>query len=248
MALPEDDVEEVEPEDALARILDHEHDALVVGPGPAAGPRHGRARSAACWPRRGPAPRRPSSTPRRSARWPPLDDWWDGVRPAVRPDARTPGEFARLRAAQRRCRRGRTATCRRRRRPARGRRRGRRGAGARSSCSRAPGRVIAAPDGRVAGRRSRTRRSRAAAPATSWPGRSARLLAQGLAPFDGGPPRRLPPRHGRRGRPRAARRRRPARRRTCPTRSPSPASAWRRSPSAPVERPARSGFGRPRPA
>jgi hydroxyethylthiazole kinase-like uncharacterized protein yjeF len=33
MALPEDDVEEVEPEGALARILDHEHDALVVGPG-----------------------------------------------------------------------------------------------------------------------------------------------------------------------------------------------------------------------
>ena len=33
MALPEDDVEEVDPEDALARILDHEHDAIVVGPG-----------------------------------------------------------------------------------------------------------------------------------------------------------------------------------------------------------------------
>ena len=33
MGLPEDDVEEVDPEPALARILDHEHDALVVGPG-----------------------------------------------------------------------------------------------------------------------------------------------------------------------------------------------------------------------
>ncbi|MFM2105132.1 MAG: hypothetical protein RL338_164 [Chloroflexota bacterium] len=33
MALPEDDVEEVDPEPALGRILDHEHDALVVGPG-----------------------------------------------------------------------------------------------------------------------------------------------------------------------------------------------------------------------
>ena len=33
MALPEDDVEELEPESALARILDHEHDAMVVGPG-----------------------------------------------------------------------------------------------------------------------------------------------------------------------------------------------------------------------
>lgn len=33
MGLPEDDVEEVDPEPALARILDHEHDAIVIGPG-----------------------------------------------------------------------------------------------------------------------------------------------------------------------------------------------------------------------
>jgi NAD(P)H-hydrate epimerase len=33
LSLPEDDVEEVDPEEALARILDHDHDALVVGPG-----------------------------------------------------------------------------------------------------------------------------------------------------------------------------------------------------------------------
>jgi len=33
MPLPEDDVEEVDPEPALAAILDHEHDALVIGPG-----------------------------------------------------------------------------------------------------------------------------------------------------------------------------------------------------------------------
>lgn len=33
MGLPEDDVEEVDPEPSLARILDHEHDAIVVGPG-----------------------------------------------------------------------------------------------------------------------------------------------------------------------------------------------------------------------
>ena len=33
MALPEDDVEEVDPEPALATVLDHEHDALVIGPG-----------------------------------------------------------------------------------------------------------------------------------------------------------------------------------------------------------------------
>jgi NAD(P)H-hydrate epimerase len=33
LALPEDDVEELDPEAALTRILDHEHDALIVGPG-----------------------------------------------------------------------------------------------------------------------------------------------------------------------------------------------------------------------
>jgi ADP-dependent NAD(P)H-hydrate dehydratase / NAD(P)H-hydrate epimerase len=33
LSLPEDDVEEVDPQEALARILDHDHDALVVGPG-----------------------------------------------------------------------------------------------------------------------------------------------------------------------------------------------------------------------
>jgi hydroxyethylthiazole kinase-like uncharacterized protein yjeF len=33
LSLPEDDVEEVDPEEALARILDHDHDALVLGPG-----------------------------------------------------------------------------------------------------------------------------------------------------------------------------------------------------------------------
>ena len=33
MALPEDDVEEVDPEPALAKVLDHDHDALVIGPG-----------------------------------------------------------------------------------------------------------------------------------------------------------------------------------------------------------------------
>ena len=33
MALPEDDVEEVDPEPALATVLDNEHDALVIGPG-----------------------------------------------------------------------------------------------------------------------------------------------------------------------------------------------------------------------
>jgi ADP-dependent NAD(P)H-hydrate dehydratase / NAD(P)H-hydrate epimerase len=33
LGLPEDDVEEVDAEEALTRILDHDHDAMVVGPG-----------------------------------------------------------------------------------------------------------------------------------------------------------------------------------------------------------------------
>src|ERR1035437_8253440 len=33
LSLPEDDVEEVDPSEALSRILDHDHDAMVVGPG-----------------------------------------------------------------------------------------------------------------------------------------------------------------------------------------------------------------------
>jgi hydroxyethylthiazole kinase-like uncharacterized protein yjeF len=33
MALPEDDVEEIDPEPSIARILDHDHDAIVLGPG-----------------------------------------------------------------------------------------------------------------------------------------------------------------------------------------------------------------------
>ncbi len=96
MALPEDDVEEVDPEPALAKVLDHEHDALVIGPG-----------------------LRPSLatadllrlllTSPEEAGGPPVvldaealrtlasaDEWWTGVR---RPCVLTPhaGEFARLR-------------------------------------------------------------------------------------------------------------------------------------------------------
>ena len=97
MALPEDDVEEVDPEPALAKVLDHDHDALVIGPG-----------------------LRPSlatadllrlilTAPEETA-GPPVvldaealrtlasaDEWWTGV---TRPCVLTPhaGEFARLRA------------------------------------------------------------------------------------------------------------------------------------------------------
>ncbi len=98
MALPENDVEEVEPEDALARILDHEHDAIVVGPGL----RPGLATAelirglVAVDEDAGPAPAVVDAEALRSlaAR----DGWWKSVR---RPCVLTPhaGEFTRLRAA-----------------------------------------------------------------------------------------------------------------------------------------------------
>ncbi|NJD29178.1 MAG: NAD(P)H-hydrate dehydratase [Chloroflexi bacterium] len=97
MALPEDDVEEVDPEPAIARILDHDHDALVIGPGlrpglattelvrqllavpeePAAAPAVLDAEALRCM-----------AT---------LSEWWTGTgRPCVLTPH--PGEFARLRA------------------------------------------------------------------------------------------------------------------------------------------------------
>jgi hydroxyethylthiazole kinase-like uncharacterized protein yjeF len=97
MALPEDDVEELEPEDALTRILDHEHDAIVVGPGL----RPGLATRAFIEDLLV-AAEEPSAPPivldaealRGLAS---TDNWWDGVR---RPAVLTPhvGEFQRLRA------------------------------------------------------------------------------------------------------------------------------------------------------
>jgi NAD(P)H-hydrate epimerase len=110
MALPEDDVEEIEPEEALARILDHEHDAIILGPGL----RPGLAttelvRSLLAVPEesagRGPA----EGSPRPSESCPmvldaealralaTVDRWWEGVNRSV---VLTPhaGEFARLRA------------------------------------------------------------------------------------------------------------------------------------------------------
>ena len=97
MALPEDDVEELEPEDALTRVLDHEHDAIVVGPGL----RPGLATRAFIEDLLV-AAEEPSAAPivldaealRGLAS---TDGWWDGVR---RPAVLTPhvGEFQRLRA------------------------------------------------------------------------------------------------------------------------------------------------------
>ena len=96
MALPEDDVEEVDPEPALARILDHEHDALVVGPGL----RPGLAttelvRELIAAPGDDPAPIVLDAEALRSIAT--MDRWWEGDR---RPAVLTPhaGEFARLRA------------------------------------------------------------------------------------------------------------------------------------------------------
>jgi hydroxyethylthiazole kinase-like uncharacterized protein yjeF len=97
MALPEDDVEEVDPEPALAKILDHEHDALIVGPG--------LRPSLAI----GELLRLLLTVPEEGSRGPVVldaealrtlasaDGWWDRV---TRPCVLTPhaGEFARLRA------------------------------------------------------------------------------------------------------------------------------------------------------
>lgn len=98
MALPEDDVEEVDPEPAIARILDHDHDAIVVGPGLRPGlataelvrlllaaPEDGSA----------PAPMVLDAEALRSMAT--MGEWWSG---SVRPCVLTPhvGEFERLRA------------------------------------------------------------------------------------------------------------------------------------------------------
>ena len=96
MALPEDDVEELDPEPALARILDHEHDAIVLGPGLRPGLATAelvRRLIAADEP--DPAPILLDAEALRSLAT--MDAWWEGVR---RPAVLTPhaGEFARLRA------------------------------------------------------------------------------------------------------------------------------------------------------
>lgn len=110
MGLPEADAEEVDPDRALARILDHEHDALVVGPGL----RPGLATAALVRALVSAAPELDlASDPTRAegAAGTPVvvdaealrslaaeDRWWDGIgRPCVLTPH--PGEFARLRAA-----------------------------------------------------------------------------------------------------------------------------------------------------
>lgn len=98
MALPEDDVEEVDPEDALARILDQEHDAVVVGPGlrPGLATADLIAGLLAVEDETGPPPAVVDAEALRSLAV--RDRWWERIR---RPCVLTPhaGEFARLRAA-----------------------------------------------------------------------------------------------------------------------------------------------------
>ncbi|HTK45101.1 MAG TPA: NAD(P)H-hydrate dehydratase [Patescibacteria group bacterium] len=98
MALPEDDVEEVDPEPAIARIFDHEHDAIVLGPGLRPGlatTELVRMLLAAPEDDPEPAPMVLDAEALRSIAT--LGEWWTG---ALRPCVLTPhpGEFARLRA------------------------------------------------------------------------------------------------------------------------------------------------------
>ncbi|MFL5673959.1 MAG: NAD(P)H-hydrate dehydratase [Chloroflexota bacterium] len=95
MALPEDDVEEVDPEPALARILDHDHDAIVVGPGLRPGlATTDLVRSLLAPSEADAAPLVLDAEALRSMAT--MDGWWEGDR---RPAVLTPhsGEFARLR-------------------------------------------------------------------------------------------------------------------------------------------------------
>jgi NAD(P)H-hydrate epimerase len=98
MALPEDDVEEIDPEPAFSRILDHEHDAIVLGPGLRPGlatTELVRLLLAAREEEPDPAPMVLDAEALRSMAT--LGEWWTG---SIRPCVLTPhtGEFERLRA------------------------------------------------------------------------------------------------------------------------------------------------------
>ena len=96
MALPEDDVEEIEPVDALTRILDHDHDAIVLGPGLRPGLAVAElVRELLVLRDDDPAPVVLDAEALRSLAT--MDGWWVGPQ---RPAVLTPhtGEFERLRA------------------------------------------------------------------------------------------------------------------------------------------------------
>jgi NAD(P)H-hydrate epimerase len=96
MGLPEDDVEEIEPEDAIARILDHEHDAIVLGPGLRPGLATAELVQALLTVPEDPTPAPIVLDAEALRSLATLDRWWEGVhRVAVlTPHA---GEFGRLR-------------------------------------------------------------------------------------------------------------------------------------------------------
>jgi NAD(P)H-hydrate epimerase len=98
MALPEDDVEEVDPEPAIARILDHDSDAIILGPGLRPGlatTELVRMLLAAPEDEPEPPPLVLDAEALRSMAT--LGEWWAGpLRPCVLTPH--PGEFARLRA------------------------------------------------------------------------------------------------------------------------------------------------------
>lgn len=98
MALPEDDVEEVDPEPALAKVLDHDHDALVVGPGlrPSLATGDLVRGILAVGGDPDPAPAVVDAEALRSLAS--EDGWWEGIRRRVVLTPHT-GEFVRLRAA-----------------------------------------------------------------------------------------------------------------------------------------------------
>jgi NAD(P)H-hydrate epimerase len=97
MGLPEDDVEEIDPEPSIARILDHEHDAIVLGPGlrPGLATTELVRQLLAAGDEETPAPIVLDAEALRSMAT--LGEWWTS---ATRPAVLTPhpGEFARLRA------------------------------------------------------------------------------------------------------------------------------------------------------
>ena len=97
MSLPEDDVEEIDPEPSIARILDHDHDAIVLGPGlrPGLATTELVRQLLAAGDEESPAPIVLDAEALRSMAT--LGEWWVA---ATRPAILTPhpGEFARLRA------------------------------------------------------------------------------------------------------------------------------------------------------
>ncbi|HEX3264781.1 MAG TPA: NAD(P)H-hydrate dehydratase [Candidatus Limnocylindrales bacterium] len=98
MALPEDDVEEVDPEPSIARILDHDHDAIVVGPGLRPGLATAElVRLLLSAPDHDPAPAPLVLDAEALRSMATMGEWWSG---SVRPCVLTPhvGEFERLRA------------------------------------------------------------------------------------------------------------------------------------------------------